>query len=55
MEDELKFQKMLKDLIINSKLNISQIYWILKDTFRDVEQLYMSEFLKEQNKQEANS
>lgn len=53
--NELEFQKGLQEYLVSSDLQISQIYWILKDTFRDIEELYRKQLYQNKlNNQEGD-
>lgn len=52
MLKEYQFSENLKQLIIESNLSINSIYWVLKDTFNEIEKLYMEQIQKELKLQE---
>ena len=55
IKDYQKFKDNVNTVIQNSGLDIGAVYYILKDTYRDIEQMYFlqvnKEILSEQEKQ----
>ena len=49
-----KFNKILHELISNSELDIGTIYFILKNTFREIETLYYTQLNKESMNEESS-
>lgn len=42
-----QLNKSISQLITNSGLSVNEIYWVLKDIYKEVEQLYFEEVKKE--------
>lgn len=48
------FNKNLHELISNSELDIGTIYFIFKNTFREIETLYYAQLNKESTNEESS-